>query len=687
MAHGPTTMTACFSGTGPGGNKQARYDKAVIKAQQRISIIVAKIESFTTAWGNNRCCRHECYKAFGTDEILQLHLAHHYTIKNKTNYHKPWLQSQISNSCTLVSDDITGIKTLSKSSFKISGVDVCPQVFKCIYFVGHDQFNQCRKNCLNGILVVDHTQHNVLSKRNDMHTSKTMILHEFQDRMAACSEVMPNSLTEDNDGVQEIREHTEITDSQMNYNERRVFPCCFTWMSLHTEYVNETSVKYSHLQDEIGTVTYNHFRESFKSRYPNISFLNKDSTAFKCKKCSELRTKLAGATHAGDRLIIESYIKLHTIHFRRARDYYATTIQRCIVDFHVFKELSIVIDGMDQNKCLFPRVTNRFDLAQEDQIKFHLIGSLVHGLGFQGHLLQSRKWTRCASDTNITVLIRTISWVMKITGQIKLPEILHLQLDNCVKENKCNEFFAFLHYLVYIGAFKEIYVNYCVVGHTHIDIDQVFSRLSSRLRRGHLTLTEFMAAMMDSYTYLGRKADIERLEHVAHWGHSMEQNNMMIDKLNGITEPLCYRFRRDLDTADNPVRISYKFHSGKAAWKGSLELLKDTLPTPWATDVCCEPLQVLDVTGIRDGTGDEIMKRFEEKISIHVPHARVGDVRREWQAFADAENAWAHVLCQQCSRLRSLVREVTLVSACLETLSLNCNVYAKLFCEVVPRGT
>lgn len=54
MAHDPTTMTACFSGTGPGGSKQARYDKAVTKAQQQISKIVAKIESFTTAWGGEK---------------------------------------------------------------------------------------------------------------------------------------------------------------------------------------------------------------------------------------------------------------------------------------------------------------------------------------------------------------------------------------------------------------------------------------------------------------------------------------------------------------------------------------------------------------------------------------------------------------------------------------------------------
>jgi hypothetical protein len=216
---------------------------------------------------------------------------------------------------------------------------------------------------------------------------------------------------------------------------------------------------------------------------------------------------------------------------------------------------------------------------------------------------------------------------------------------------------SFLYYLVYIGAFKEIYVNYCVVGHTHIDIDQVFSRLSGRLRRGHLTLTEFMAAMQDSYTYLGRKAEIERLEHVAHWGHAI--NDYTIDKLNGITEPLCFRFQRETDDITSPVTVSYKAHCEKKSWKGNLCLVAEDAPLPWQTVGCTNILGVLDVTGIRDGTGDEIMSRFENKIIPHVPEDRHTDVRSEWQSFADSEAKWAEDLCAECSRHRSAVRIVS----------------------------
>jgi hypothetical protein len=42
--------------------------------------------------------------------------------------------------------------------------------------------------------------------------------------------------------------------------------------------------------------------------------------------------------------------------------------------------------------------------------------------------------------------------------------------------------FAYLKSLVDMGVFKEIFLNFLPVGHTHCDIDQLFSRISVFLR-------------------------------------------------------------------------------------------------------------------------------------------------------------------------------------------------------------
>lgn len=66
---------------------------------------------------------------------------------------------------------------------------------------------------------------------------------------------------------------------------------------------------------------------------------------------------------------------------------------------------------------------------------------------------------------------------------------LHLQLDNCVGENKNNIVMAFLASLVDAGVIGVVEANFMMVGHTHGKIDQSFSRYDSvlwlRLRRKH----------------------------------------------------------------------------------------------------------------------------------------------------------------------------------------------------------
>ena len=84
-----------------------------------------------------------------------------------------------------------------------------------------------------------------------------------------------------------------------------------------------------------------------------------------------------------------------------------------------------------------------------------------------------------------------------------LAPVLYLQLDNTARENKNQYVMAFLAYLVQAGIFSEvsiakiniiksmnsillyfqIYLSFLMVGHTHEDIDQVFSRVSSYLKK------------------------------------------------------------------------------------------------------------------------------------------------------------------------------------------------------------
>ena len=83
----------------------------------------------------------------------------------------------------------------------------------------------------------------------------------------------------------------------------------------------------------------------------------------------------------------------------------------------------------------------------------------------------------------------------------QLPPILTLQLDNACADNKNRWVFAFCSMLVYKRIFRDVYINFLIVGHTHEDIDALFGRWSMRLKtRDYPTLPLLMKSFMDCET-------------------------------------------------------------------------------------------------------------------------------------------------------------------------------------------
>lgn len=79
-----------------------------------------------------------------------------------------------------------------------------------------------------------------------------------------------------------------------------------------------------------------------------------------------------------------------------------------------------------------------------------------------------------------------------------LPPTLHIQLDNCWRENKNRYAFCFWSLLVAKKIVREVIVSFMMVGHTHDDIDASFGRWSMVLKeKDHSTLPLLMKSYMD----------------------------------------------------------------------------------------------------------------------------------------------------------------------------------------------
>lgn len=144
---------------------------------------------------------------------------------------------------------------------------------------------------------------------------------------------------------------------------------------------------------------------------------------------------------------------------------------------------------------------------------------LAHGVGSWVYTM-SDKWK---SDSNVT--IEVLQRVLTDIEQKKkgLPRKLYLQMDNCVRENKNKYVLGYLSWLVERGVFEEIELSFLPVGHTHEDIDQLFSRLAIALKgRNAVDRTELYSVIRDAYVKWDQPPCCSHLESVANMSAFLE---------------------------------------------------------------------------------------------------------------------------------------------------------------------
>lgn len=125
------------------------------------------------------------------------------------------------------------------------------------------------------------------------------------------------------------------------------------------------------------------------------------------------------------------------------------------------KYITIIIDGMDQNKTNVPSLPQQTKSTQNLwRVRTHLTGVLVHTKAEKGKLAFAfydlLQWPH-DSNLTIAVLLAVLLYLSEIFEA--LPGILYLQLDNTSRENYV---LAFLALLVQLKIFKKVcsYYNY-----------------------------------------------------------------------------------------------------------------------------------------------------------------------------------------------------------------------------------
>lgn len=242
-------------------------------------------------------------------------------------------------------------------------------------------------------------------------------------------------------------------------------------------------------QDE-EQASFSYFCEVWLKNFPDL-VVQKYSNFTKCDVCVEYLLKKQRRLSAALLKTVEADQAKHVAHVMAQRKVYWKNCAKGKNNPDDY--LSIILDGADQSKYRLPHFIHK---SKQDsgskKLQLHLVGAMIHGRGTQLYLFHEN-WPK-DSNMTIEVLQRTLS-TMPV-----LPKHLLLQMDNCFRENKNRYVIAYLSLLVHRGVFQTVEMNFLPVGHTHEDIDQVFSRLSVFLKGHNLLCEEDLQQLTQSTT-------------------------------------------------------------------------------------------------------------------------------------------------------------------------------------------
>lgn len=212
-------------------------------------------------------------------------------------------------------------------------------------------------------------------------------------------------------------------------------------------------------------------------------------------------------------------------------------------------------------------------------------------------------------DSNLTIHCLSAA-LLKLKG--KFGKSLFLQLDNCFRENKNKYVLSFVSLLVELKIFKEAYIHFLPVGHTHEDVDQMFSCVARQLKsRNALTLPDLEAETSKSYSPPIEVIPVTMVQDVKN-----ALLNHMAGAFSNHSKPLWFRFRQ----SENGTKMHYKMWVDES-WK----------PESGAGLTCLKTIP--DLFNQVPWVKTSLEKTDFEKLCHDLPHAynsRLSHSAREW---------------------------------------------------------
>ena len=307
---------------------------------------------------------------------------------------------------------------------------------------------------------------------------------------------------------------------------------------------------------------------------------------------------------------------------------------------NVYRYLSVIMDGMDQAKTRLPH-WDRPPKYMDDkrQVDLHLMGALVSAYGIG----EDHKGTECMVHWNVkqsfkddsnatcTMLEDVIKRVQtaRSTRNKALPEVLYIQLDN-VGTNKNHWLLGYACWLVQEGIFLKVKINYLLVGHTHENIDQFFSRLSVSLQSQRaFTLDQMMDVVKTCSTPMPVQHVVTEMTDVKTW---LDAAN--VGGSHNIKKSHIFRIKKN---EDGVAVVQSKQYSTSAFYGEELRMLPGAVggvrykvfPRPFPGPPVAAP------GGKQEKSILQMLRETKRLLELHEPDGWDESSSEWWQTFLD----------------------------------------------------
>lgn len=364
----------------------------------------------------------------------------------------------------------------------------------------------------------------------------------------------------------------------------------FRKYDVYTQFVDE----YRKLYPSSDAPTQHYFLRTWKEHCRNIKV--RRSTRFTiCDECERLREALRKAISDNmSTADIRRQKRTHIDYITEERLCYQMKRDRSRLQNSEY--CSIIVDGADQSAFGLPHFTTTTKSQRGHALKVKLVGLLEHNIENRLFLFTMTE----EHQTGANHIVESVHRFLNIrSARGPLPRTLFVQLDNCSRENKNHFFLSYLEFLVAVRLFDVIEVGFLPVGHTHEDIDQVFSQTSARLRANTAITLDQLHYQLQNVN--NGNTDVQHMKRLVNWSDLCNQENC-IRRVDNITQPHYFKFCRSFHSTDDVdvgtvSTCCFVKHKNSDAWvplfksanrsdQGILKSVPDLRRTP-PTSVTC----------------------------------------------------------------------------------------------------